>query len=644
MKKFINLSLGLSLVPFFALSSVNAQEPLNSAEGSPEIEEILVSASLIPIAASRSANAITVIDSEQIKLRAATTVSDLLRDVPGLAVGGFGSIGSLTSIRARGAEANHLVVLIDGIEVNDPSQDDQFNWGTLSSTQIERIEVIRGPQSTLQGSDAIAGIINIVTSEASEPFSVDFYSEYGNRATSKNGISVGHSSESLNVSFGASHFETDGINAIPDSGDDIDGHQNTGANLRVGYKYNDQLDFIMSARSAEGTTEFDNYDDDESEIQFSDFNRLHKNIKANYISSNGLWSHIVSLGESDFENNSFMQEDLQPVSANGSSESSKQNLKYVGSRFWDHMNQRLSVAIEREEETFKQTGGAADGVAEQTFVERDTDSIAVEYRFDYTDSVTLAASARHDDNDATTPKDTHRLEAVYQYNDNINWRAAWGTAVKNPTFTELYGIYARFTPNPNLKPEESSNWELGIDGSFFDKKLKFGATYFDSRLVSEIKTVYSNWQKDSEGNWSADQDPINLDGESKRKGLELSSALSLTENLLISGAYTYTRSFDSYTQKAEINRAKNIGSLNFAWQPELNTKFNVNMQYNGSQEVFGAVLEDYILINFNATKSVSDKMDLYININNLSDTDYDLEDGYATLGRSASLGLRYKLH
>ncbi|MGB2401425.1 MAG: TonB-dependent receptor plug domain-containing protein, partial [Porticoccaceae bacterium] len=145
MKKLINLNLGLFLVPLFALSSVNAQEALNSAEGSSEIEEILVSASLIPIAANRSANAITVIDSEQIKFRAAQSVSDLLRDVPGFAVSQSGVLGSLTEIRVRGSESNHLLVLVDGVEVNDPSQTDMTNWGTLSTADIERIEIIRGP-------------------------------------------------------------------------------------------------------------------------------------------------------------------------------------------------------------------------------------------------------------------------------------------------------------------------------------------------------------------------------------------------------------------------------------------------------------------------------------------------------------------
>ncbi|MGB2106336.1 MAG: TonB-dependent receptor, partial [Porticoccaceae bacterium] len=133
MKKLINLNLGLFLVPFFAASLVNAQE---SQDSSSEIEEVLVSAALIPIAANRSANAITVIDSEQIKLRAALSLSELLRDVPGLAVSSYGPLGSLTSIRSRGSESNHLLVLVDGVKANDPSQDDAVNWGTLSVTDI----------------------------------------------------------------------------------------------------------------------------------------------------------------------------------------------------------------------------------------------------------------------------------------------------------------------------------------------------------------------------------------------------------------------------------------------------------------------------------------------------------------------------
>src|SRR5690606_28539311 len=119
-------------------------------------EEVIVSASHLPVPQSQTANAVTVIDAEMLKNRAPLAVSDILRDVPGLAVSRTSMLGSATQIRARGAEGNHLLVLIDGVEANDPSQSDELNWGTLTAADIERIEVIRGPMSALYGSDAVA--------------------------------------------------------------------------------------------------------------------------------------------------------------------------------------------------------------------------------------------------------------------------------------------------------------------------------------------------------------------------------------------------------------------------------------------------------------------------------------------------------
>ena len=470
MKKLINLNLGLFLVPFFAISSINAQE---SQKDAIEIEEILVSASLIPIVASRSANAITVIDSEQIKLRAAQSVSDLLRDVPGLAVSSYGALGSLTSIRARGSESNHLVVLIDGVEVNDPSQSDMLNWGTLSAADIERIEIIRGPQSSLRGSDAVAGVVNIITSQANQALSADVFSEYGSRATSKNGFSLGHKSGKFSVRLGATHLETDGINIQPSTGNDIDGYHNTGINLKAGYQYSDQLNLSLTSRKTTGMNEFDGF----PEAQSSDFSRFHNKFSADYNSADGLWSHAVSLADSDFENDNFKQEESQLV-ANGSTSSSKQNYQYIGSRFWQEKDQRLSFALEREKEDYKQQGGWAFGADANKLVSRNTDSVTVEYRFDPIESVTLAASARKDDNDFFGKSNTQRLEAVYQQSDSLRLRGAWGTAVKNPTFTELYGIYSGFQSNPNLNPEESESWELGLDTSMADERIQFWSNLF----------------------------------------------------------------------------------------------------------------------------------------------------------------------
>lgn len=628
-KNLLKLTLGLSLAPFVVASSVNAQE---SQDSSSEIEEILVSAALIPIVASRSANAITVIDSEQIKLRAAQSVSDLLRDVPGLAVSSYGALGSLTSIRARGSESNHLVVLIDGVEVNDPSQSDMLNWGTLSAADIERIEIIRGPQSSIRGSDAVAGVVNIITSEANQALSADVFTEYGSRATSKNGFSLGHKSGKFSVRFGASHLETNGINIQPSTGDDIDGYQNTGINLKAGYQYSDQLNLSLTSRKTNGMNEFDGF----PEVQSSDFNRFHNKFTADYNSADGLWSHAVSLADSDFENDNFKQENSQTL-ANGSTSSNKQNYQYIGSRFWQAKDQRLSLALEREKEEYQQRGGWAFGADADKLVSRKTESVAVEYRFDPIESVTLAASARKDDNDFFGKSNTQRLEVVFQQSDTLRLRGAWGTAVKNPTFTELYGIYSGFQSNPNLNPEESESWELGLDTTLSDERIQLGATYFNAQLKDEIGSS-------CDANWTCT--PINIEGISDRQGVELSSSFAVSDSLQVNAAYTYTDSEDPAGVEEQL-RAKHIGSINVAWQVKSDTKVNINVQHNGSQTDYGfpnpVMLDAYTLVNLNANYSASDKMDVYLSLNNLFDEDYQQVNGYETLGFGANIGLRYKL-
>jgi vitamin B12 transporter len=198
-----------------------------------EIQEVLVSASLVPIAAKRSANAITVIDREQLSNRAALSVSDLLRDVPGLAVSRSGVQGSQTQIRARGAEANHLLVLIDGVEANDPSQGDELKWGTLAADDIERSEGNRGPQSAMRGSDAMAGVVNIITRSADEPYSAKLFTETGSFSTQRSGFSVGGIKGDLNVRLGVSTTDTEGDN-VSRTGNEKDGYENTSINFKAG--------------------------------------------------------------------------------------------------------------------------------------------------------------------------------------------------------------------------------------------------------------------------------------------------------------------------------------------------------------------------------------------------------------------------
>ena len=499
-----------------------------------EIQEVLVSASLIPIAASRSANAITVIDSEQLKLRAALSVSDLLRDVPGLAVSRSGVQGSQTQIRARGSEANHLLVLIDGVEANDPSQSDELNWGTLSADDIERIEVIRGPQSSMRGSDAMAGVVNIVTRGAEQPFSAKLYTEAGSFSTQRYGFSVGATQDDFTVRLGVSDIQTDGDN-ISRSGDEKDGYENTSVNLKAGFAASESLTLSLSARQSDGMNEFDSDEDFdgfvEDQDRVSEFRNSTVGLQANYASADGRWQHKLLVAQSKHDNEAF----ADGVKGNETA-STKDQYQYIGSMFWNDGSQRVSVLAESEEEDYRQRGPLSWGLDPNQDRERDTDSVAIEYRSDVSDNLSVALSSRYDDNSEFDSANTYRVEAVYQLNDSARLRGAYGTAVKNPTFSERFGFYTNFIGNPNLEPEESTSWELGIDQRIGNWNLS--ASLFDAELENEIDGFV--YDAVNFGYTAA-----NKEGRSQRQGAELTAAISIDDSLSINAAYTYTDSVES---------------------------------------------------------------------------------------------------
>ena len=611
-----------------------------------DMEDILVSASLLPITSKRSANAITIIDSDQIKNRAVVSVSDLLRDVAGLAVSRSGVQGSQTQIRVRGGEANHLLVLIDGVEANNPSQSDEFNWGNLVTSDIERIEVIRGPQSSLLGSDAMAGVVNIITRSADQPLSTKIFSETGSFNTQNNGISIGLKDGAFDMRLGISDLQTDGDN-ISRSGSEKDGYENTNLNLKSGWRLSNQLNLTFAARQSDGINEYDadiNFDsliDDQDGL--SKFHTTTKRFKADYSSLDGHWQHQLSIARSTNKNAEFNGN--IPGTA---TDSNKDQQRLVSSLLWGELNHRVSFLVEREEEKFQQQGVINDygifGIYDPNQIRsRDTDSIALEYRADISNKLTVAASTRHDDNSEFNAGNTLRVEAIYQINDSLRMRSAYGTAIKNPTFTERFGFYTNFIGNPSLEPEQSSNWELGIDQEFLGGRSSVSVTLFNSELEHEI-----------DGNF---MDPVtfrytsvNRAGLSKRQGMELTTLNQFNDAVSLNFSYTYTDAVESDGNDRyvdEVRRPRHTGSLNLSWQVKDTLHINTNAQYNGSQidVVYpeNVKLADYTLINLSANYKATQNLDIYIRFDNLFDENYEEVFSYQTLGFSANVGIRYKL-
>jgi len=630
----------------YAAAFALAVSPLSTqvmSDTNAEIEEILVSASLIPILASRSANAVTVIGREQLKNRATVSLSNILRDVPGFSVSQVGVLGSQTQIRVRGAEANHLLVTIDGVEASDPSQGDEFSWGTLTASDIERIEIIRGPQSSLRGSDAVAGVVNIITRSADKS-SVSLFLETGSWATHHSGFSIGHKQGDFDIRFGLSHIESEGDN-IARTGDENDGYRNTTFNLKSGLRLSDQMSISFAARESDGMNQFDADSDFDGLIEdqdrVSEFENNTMRLQGDYSSQDGAWQHKVLISRSESDNVAFADKVKGNVTA-----STKDQYQYVGSFSWDQGAQNIAVLVEREEEDWMQRGEISWGIYDPNQNrERDTDSVAVEYRTDVSDQLTFAVSGRRDDNSEFDSANTYRAEVVYQLSDATRLRSAVGTAVKNPTFTERFGFYTNFIGNPNLIPEESKSWELGIDREMMDGGVTLSLTAFDAELENEIDGfVY---------------DPAtfaytssNINGISERKGAELSAVGNISESLSLSAAYTYTDSIGDDAVR-EVRRPRHIASLNLGWQAADNLHLNTNIQFTGEQtdiyfppfpEPSQVVdLSNHTLLNINLNYSATDKLEMYIKLENALNENYEEVFGYQTLGFGASLGLRYSM-
>ena len=554
-----------------------------------------------------------------------------------------GVLGSQTQIRVRGAEANHLLVTIDGVEANDPSQGDEFSWGTLTASDIERIEIIRGPQSSLRGSDAVAGVVNIITRTA-EKSSVGLFLESGSWATHHSGFNIGHKQGDFDIRFGLSHIESAGDN-IARTGDENDGYRNTTYNIRSGLKLSDQMDISFAARESDGMNQFDADNDFDGLIEdqdrVSEFENSTMRFQGDYSSKDGTWQHKVLISQSKSDNTAFADKAKGNVTA-----STKDQIQYIGSFTWDQGAQNIAALVEREEEDWMQRGEITWGVYDPNQDrERDTDSVAVEYRTDINDHLTLAASARHDDNSEFDSAKTYRAEAIYQLTEAIRLRSAVGTAVKNPTFTERFGFYTNFIGNPNLIPEESTSWELGADQLIMGGALTLSLTIFEAELENEIDGfVYDPATFAYTSN--------NINGTSERKGAELSAVGNISESMSLAAAYTYTDSTGDDAVR-EVRRPRHIASLNLGWQAAHNLHLNTNIQFTGEQtDVYFppfpepsqvVALSNHTLVNINLNYSATEKFDMYLKLENALNENYEEVFGYQTLGFGATLGLRYSM-
>ena len=613
-----------------------------------QLPTISVSASRTPIAIKESGSSINVINQTEIENRQVPFVADLLRDVPGTAISQNGGAGTFTQLRLRGAEANHTQVIIDGIEANDVTLGNEFNFAHLLTCGVERIEVLRGPQSALWGSDALAGVVNVQTIRGSGPLKLESTFSTGRFDTRQNCTGLSAGNDLQNFSLYGAYFENNGSN-ISELGNEDDSYRNSTVNFRYQLTPKDNFLVDISGRHVDSEVETDPFSPPIDGDRETDSKQNYFKINSVLNLFSGLWSQEANISLSDSKSENFAD-----GIENSSTEGEKMKFSYQSSLHHsiNSSDHTITFAYEREREKFAQKG-----IADPLFGDPNqrrkayNKSFIGEYRIGVLDQFFLNASVRKDDNDDFDNRSTHRLAATYiPKGYATQFRAAYGTAVKNPSFIERFGfasdsVFFPFEGNPDLKPEKSKGWEAGITHAFSDH-LEVSATYFSEELKDEINGFF---RQDASEPFTA----INLDEKSHRKGIELSFNAKPINNLTLIGSYTYVDSKqpDATGNTTELRVPRNTASLitNYSF---LEQRANINLRVNYTDDQFDnnfstfpatrEKLSDYTTVNIAADYQLNNFVALQGRVENLFNKNYQNVFGFETRGINAHLGIKLK--
>jgi vitamin B12 transporter len=584
---------------------------------------------------------VTVLSAEQMEQRQTRLVSDILRDVPGVAVNR--SIGGLTDVRIRGSEANHVLVLIDGIEVSDPYQG-QYDFGTLIADDGARVEVLRGQQSSLYGSDAIGGVIQYITPTGAENQGLSARVEGGSFRTAAGAARFGGVSGNVDYALSGTLYRTDGTPTARDGSRDI-GYTGIGASAKVNWTPSDV--FKLTGVGRYSYTDALSNDSAFSGPRFGyivDTPGTHFKNKAYYglvraalSLADGRWNTSLTGQVADTTRTGYSNFGIDYGDKGQRYKASLESSLAFGS---DTFRSKLTGAVDYEREQFRNTVASPFSFSGRKTTENW--GFVGQYEGTIAEALVVGASIRHDENDRFADVTTYRLQAGYRLPFGLRARGAYGTGVKNPGYFELFAFAdGRYIGNPNLKPEKSKGWEAGLDQEFAGGKATVGATYFDSKLQDEIFTTFPAP--------SFVATPANRTTRSRQKGVEVFASARPIEQLRFDLAYTYLNARENGT--VEVRRPKHIGSFNttvFSMDKRFSSTLSV--RYNGRQDDVAFTdpsfvpvrvsLQEYVLVNLNGEYRLSDRFSVFGRVENVFNERYEEVFSFATPGRGAYGGVK----
>ncbi len=603
-----------------------------------QLPETVVTATRTEIPLGHVGSSITVVTGEEMEQQQTRIVSDALRRVPGLAVNRTGGVGGQTQVRIRGSEGNQTKVLIDGIEANDPAGGSEFDFANMLASDIDRIEILRGPQSLLYGSDAVGGVINIITRRGGGPLRAAASLEGGSHNTQQAtaGLAGGLAGDRLRYQLSATRYHTDGISAANSlrGNKEEDAYDNGTLFGTVGGTPIEHLDIDLTGRYVHSHLEGDDFvggpgavDGKSDSTLIQRYGRAQAQLKL----LDDKWVQRIALASSDNKNNSFSN-GPQTSTFNGyRTKFDYQNDFIFSSDPLFPAEHTLSLGIDHMWDS------AYSRSAFSTFDKSlETQSVWGQYQLALMDQFFFTGGARFDDNDMFEDATTFRLTAAWKVSGTGGkLRGSYGTGVKNPTLFELYGFTSTFRPNPDLQPESGRGWDIGWDQQFLNGRVVLGATYFEQRIRDLIT--------------GAGDTSINLPGVSCSRGAELTGRIGILRDLDLSGSYTFTSTRDPDGSEL-VRRPKHIASAGMTYRfLEDRGSATLGVVYNGATNDFAfdrffnrsiVELDAYTTANLAVSYKLHENLEVFGRVENLTNEHYEEVYTYGSLGRSGYGGVK----
>nr|WP_269141250.1 TonB-dependent receptor [Sphingomonas sp. IC-56] len=606
----------------------------------PDDEQIVVVASGVPQNADVTGRAVTVLDRETIERRQTISLSDLLLTTPGVSATRNGGPGGLAAVRIRGADDAQTLVLIDGVRVNDPSAPaGAFDFGSLLTSSIERVEVLRGANSVVWGSQAIGGVVNVVTESPIGGIKARANAEYGYADQVSANAAIAGGTHSVQGGFTAGYFRTDGISQAA-SGTENDGFRQYNASGRLRVEFAPGVGMDLRGYYADSRVELDGYP--APAYSFADTDEFSTSQElygyAGLFADIGPVSNRLAFSIADINRDNFDPQngfaDTPVYLYRGRSE----RYEYRGDAA---LSDQVRLTFGAEQENLRFYDGADTFRANITSVFGQAIVTPIE-------QVTITGGVRNDNHNRFGDFTSWGASTAIRPFGGTLLRASYSEGFKAPT---LYQLFAPSYGNEGLAPETAKSWDVGIEQSALDGAAKLGVTWFNRNTRNQIDFISCRAADVATPASACYQRPFGTYDNIARahaEGLEVELALKPVDALTFTANYTYT---DTENRSAGLvgndlaRRPRDTASVSADY------RFPFGLSLGGTVTMIGDSFNDaanrtrldgFALGSIRAEMPISPLLSVYGRVENITDEQYQVVSGYGTYGRSAFGGIRLR--